>query len=103
MLCDPFMSWSCIILQPCQRRTSSWEAPGKSIHSHSTVRVLSHTQNPVLFYWMLKMLFNSSKKKVIHDSIHFSISRDLDSQLLQISLEGSLQILKTPSRQRQIP
>jgi hypothetical protein len=50
--------------------------------------VLSHTQNPVLFYWMLKMLFNSSKKKVIHDSIHFSISRDLDSQLLQISLRG---------------
>jgi hypothetical protein len=65
--------------------------------------VLSHAQNPVLFYWMLKILFNSSKKKVIHDSIHFSISRDLDSQLLQMSLEGSLQILKTPSRQRQIP
>ncbi|KAJ6929042.1 hypothetical protein NC652_013034 [Populus alba x Populus x berolinensis] len=32
-----------------------WEAPGKSIHSHSTVRVLSHAQNPVLFYWMLKI------------------------------------------------
>jgi hypothetical protein len=78
---------------------SSWEIDSQSHYGESA---FPHTK-PCFVLLDAENIVQFIKEKVIHDSIHFSISRDLDSQLLQISLEVSLQILKTPSRQQQIP
>ena len=43
------MCYSCIFVQLCQGRTSSWPAPGKPIYSHIAVRVFALFTKPVFF------------------------------------------------------